>query len=213
MSSVYDWLELVDYNNLKYPYIVETTAEKKKDPERLVTYGDTLVIPQEADLASDIDPNDLGNHDKEFLMSLALGRDLAMATNPQEYNKRGTSDEIFELSHNTHGDILTYWGTDNIKQASIARLMTPKGSLMLHPEYGSNLHLLFGKATREQMKLIQNEVIRTVKTDTRVNACNLIDHWIEEDHYVGQYEATAMDTQAQFDFVVQNDEANNMIIY
>lgn len=213
MGDVNGWVRLVEYNQLKYPYIVESLAEKKQDPDHWVTYGDTVVIPQEANLMDDINPNELGNQDKEFIMSLALGRDLAMTTNPQEYNKYGTSDALFEMSHNGHGDILTYWGPDNVKQATIARLMTPRGSLILHPEYGSMLHTLFGKATNEQMKLISNEIIRTVLTDTRVTGCSLVDNWIEEDHYTGEFEASVISTDEQFSLVVQNDEANNMIIY
>ncbi|TFF00481.1 LysM domain-containing protein, partial [Histophilus somni] len=42
------WIDLVEHNNLKYPYLVETDEEKMKDPERLASTGDTLIIPIES---------------------------------------------------------------------------------------------------------------------------------------------------------------------
>lgn len=92
-----------------------------------------------------MDVSNLNQRDMDFLLSLSLGRDLDMTSETEYYENHGTSDEVFSLTHNGHGDLKTASGADNIRQATISRLMTAKGSLMLHPEYGSNLHLLLVK--------------------------------------------------------------------
>lgn len=210
-GSVDDWIKIAEYNNLMYPYIVETVEEKLQNVERLATYGDELIIPIQASLL-DTDVYKLSRRDQDFIMSLALGRDLSMTSLPENYTSRGTSDEILELTHNGHGDLRTSQGAENIKQATISRLLTARGSVILHPEYGSDLHLLFGKATVEQMKLISIEICRTVLTDSRVSECVLVDHTIEGDTYSGTYQATVNTLQEQFEFVVNGDNAGSIII-
>lgn len=206
-----NWIKIVEYNNLHYPYIVETVEEKKQNLEHLVTYGDTVIIPVQTSLL-DTDVYSLSRRDQDFIMSLALGRDLDMTSKPENYQNRGTSDEVFELTHNGHGDLKTCQGADNIKQATYSRLMTAKGSLILHPEYGSNLHNLFGKTTQEQMKLISIEVCRSALIDKRITECVLVEHYISGDTYVGRFRATVQTLKDQFEFVVQGDNAGSIII-
>lgn len=206
-----NWTKIVEYNNLKYPYIVDTPQEKLADIEHLATLGDQLIIPIQADLV-EIDVYKLSRRDQDFIMSLALGRDLTMTSQPENFKNSGTSDEIFELTHNGHGDLLTCQGAENIKQATYSRLLTAKGSLMLHPEYGSELHNMFGKTTLEQMKLISIEVCRTVLLDTRIEECVLVDQYIQGDTYVGSYRARVGTLKEQFEFVIQGDNAGSIII-
>lgn len=210
-NSVDNWVKIAEYNSLVYPYIVDTREEKMKNVEHLATLGDILMIPDEGNLL-DIDTSSLNQRDMDFLLGLSLGKDLDMTSDTTFYENHGTSDEVFALTHNGHGDLKNLSGADNIKQATISRLMTAKGSLMLHPEYGSDLHLMFGKATVEQMKIISIEICDTVLKDSRVAECVLVNHYIEEDHYVGNYRATLQSTRDQFEFVVQNDNAGALII-
>lgn len=210
-GSVDNWVKIAEYNDLVYPYIVETMQEKMVNLEHLVTLGDTLFIPDEGNLM-DIDTGSLNQRDMDFLLGLSLGKDLDMTSDTDYYENHGTSDEVFALTHNGHGDLKVASGARNIKQATISRLMTAKGSLMLHPEYGSDLHLMFGKTTIEQMKVISIEVCDTVLKDTRVAECVLVNHYIEEDRYVGNYRATLQSTREQFEFVVQNDNSGALII-
>lgn len=210
-GSVDNWVKIAEYNDLVYPYIVDTMQEKMSNLEHLATLGDTLFIPDEGNLL-DINTSSLNQRDMDFLLSLALGKDLDMTSDTDYYENHGTSDEVFAITHNGHGDLKIASGADNIKQATISRLMTAKGSLMLHPEYGSDLHLMFGKTTIEQMKIISIEVCDTVLKDTRVAECVLVNHYIEEDRYVGNYRATLQSTREQFEFVVQNDNSGALII-
>ncbi|UQT00069.1 hypothetical protein NGDEOPKE_00120 [Enterococcus phage vB_OCPT_Carl] len=210
-GSVDNWVKIAEYNDLVYPYIVDTMQEKMSNLEHLATLGDTLFIPDEGNLL-DINTSSLSQRDMDFLLGLALGKDLDMTSDTAYYENHGTSDEVFAITHNGHGDLKIASGADNIKQATISRLMTAKGSLMLHPEYGSDLHLMFGKTTIEQMKIISIEVCDTVLKDTRVAECVLVNHYIEEDRYVGNYRATLQSTREQFEFVVQNDNSGALII-
>ena len=210
-GSVDNWVKIAEYNDLVYPYIVDTMQEKMSNLEHLATLGDTLFIPDEGNLL-DINTSSLNQRDMDFLLGLALGKDLDMTSDTDYYENHGTSDEVFAITHNGHGDLKIASGADNIKQATISRLMTAKGSLMLHPEYGSDLYLMFGKTTIEQMKIISIEVCDTVLKDTRVAECVLVNHYIEEDRYVGNYRATLQSTREQFEFVVQNDNSGALII-
>lgn len=205
------WVKIAEYNSLVYPYIVSTMQEKMANIEHLATLGDTLIIPMEANLL-DTDLSNLNQRDMDFLLGLSLGKDLDITSSQKYYENRGTSDEILSLTANGYGDLKTASGADNIRQATITRLLTAKGSLMLHPDYGSNLHLLFGKATLEQMKLISLEVCETVLKDTRVAECVLVQHYIKENQYIGSYRATIRTTKEQFEFVVQNDSVGALII-
>ncbi|MGI4427198.1 LysM peptidoglycan-binding domain-containing protein, partial [Klebsiella pneumoniae] len=123
------WIDLVEHNNLKYPYLVETDEEKMKDPERLASTGDTLIIPIESDL-TDVSAKEINSRDKDVLVELALGRDLNITADEKYFNEHGTSDNILAFSTNGNGDLDTVKGIDNMKQQLQARLLTPRGSLM-----------------------------------------------------------------------------------
>lgn len=210
-NDLNNWLQIADYNELEYPYIVDNPDQKLDNPEHLVIPGDFLVIP----MKEGIEPDDLykmTKQDQEFIQSLTLGRDLDMTHLKENYHDKGTQDHIFELTHNGVGDVKTVQGADNVKQAALARLMTPKGALLGHPEYGSNLHNLFGKATNEQMKLIEQEITRTIQMDTRVNDCSLVNHYIDKSVYYGNYTARIDSIEDQFDFLISSDASGSIIV-
>lgn len=210
-GEVNDWIKIAEYNHLKYPYIVYSREEKMQDLEHLVTLGDEIIIPIQQSIL-DNDVYKMSRRDQDFILSLALGRDLDMTSKPQYYEDYGTSDELFELNHNGIGDLKTCQGADNIRQATLSRLMTAKGSLILHPEYGSNLHNLFGKTTLEQMKVISLEVTSTVLKDTRVTECVLVEHYIKGDVYYGEFKATIHTLKDQFEFIVTSDATGSIIV-
>ena len=211
MDSVARWVEIVKYNNLRYPYIVSDPALKLKDVEHLVTWGDQIIIPIEVDI-SDTEVNKLNRRDQDYILSLTFGRDLDMTSNVAYYNRYGTSDEVLGLTHNFAGDIETVQGIDNLRQALTARLLTRKGSLLLHPDYGSNLHELFGKADEVSMKLIEIEVCRVVQTDSRVTNCTLVDAYIERDNYYGNYRVEVQSLQESFELLVQGDNQGQIYV-
>ncbi|BDA82306.1 baseplate wedge subunit [Staphylococcus phage vB_SsapH-Golestan-105-M] len=199
------WIDLVEHNNLKYPYIVETDEEKMQDPERLASTGDTIIIPIESDL-TDVSAKEINSRDKDVLVELALGRDLNITADEKYFNEHGTSDNILAFSTNGSGDLDTVKGIDNMKQQLQARLLTPKGSLMLHPNYGSDLHNLFGLNIPEQATLIEMEVLRTLTADNRVKSANLVDWKIQGNVYSGQFSVEIKSVEESINFVLGQDE-------
>ena len=199
------WIDLVEHNNLKYPYIVETDEEKMQDPERLASTGDTIIIPIESDL-TDVSAKEINSRDKDVLVELALGRDLNITSDEKYFNEHGTSDNILAFSTDGNGDLDTVKGIDNMKQQLQARLLTPRGSLMLHPNYGSDLHNLFGLNIPEQATLIEMEVLRTLTSDNRVKSANLIDWKIQGNVYSGQFSVEIKSVEESINFVLGQDE-------
>ena len=199
------WIDLVEHNNLKYPYIVETNEEKMQDPERLASTGDTIIIPIESDL-TDVSAKEINSRDKDVLVELALGRDLNITSDEKYFNEHGTSDNILAFSTDGNGDLDTVKGIDNMKQQLQARLLTPRGSLMLHPNYGSDLHNLFGLNIPEQATLIEMEVLRTLTSDNRVKSANLIDWKIQGNIYSGQFSVEIKSVEESIEFVLGQDE-------
>ena len=66
-------------------------------------------------------------------------------------------------------DIKTVQGVDNIKQALVHKLITYKGSLRGHPEYGSILPYLIGSFSGSYLSAMAKvETTRTLLTDPRV---------------------------------------------
>lgn len=210
-GNVSDWIAIAEYNNLKYPYIVSDDFMKLQDIEHLVVWGDQLIIPFEADLL-DTDVNKLNRRDQDYIINLTFGRDLNMTSDEKYYNRYGTSDELLGLTHNYAGDVSTVQGIENLKQALTAKLLTRKGSLLLHPEYGSKLHELFGKADEVTMKLIEIEVCRVVQTDSRVSNCVLDSAEVNGDEYTGKFLVEIRSLRESFELLVQGDSEGQIVV-
>ena len=176
-----------------------------QDPERLASTGDTIIIPIESDLTY-VSAKEINSRDKDVLVELALGRDLNITADEKYFNEHGTSDNILAFSTNGNGDLDTVKGIDNMKQQLQARLLTPRGSLMLHPNYGSDLHNLFGLNIPEQATLIEMEVLRTLTSDNRVKSANLVDWKIQGNVYSGQFSVEIKSVEESINFVLGQDE-------
>lgn len=210
-NDVGAWIDLIEHNNLKYPYIVEDELVKNKDPQRLVTIGDTIIIPTEETL-SDVVLQDISSKDRDALLELSFGRDLNITRDESYFNEYGTSDEILGFSGTT-GDLDTVTGIANIKQQLQTRLLTPRGSLMLHPNYGSDLHELFGKNIPEQAVLIDMEVCRTLLSDGRVQSANNVDWKIEGNEYSGTYSVELKSVEESIRLVLEADETGVFALF
>lgn len=206
------WIDLVEHNDLRYPYIVETDNEKKENPEHLVTYGDTIIIPSEEEL-SNVSLQELNKKDTETLVELSLGRDLNITDDEKYFNAHGSSDEILAFTDNGSGDLDVVRGVSNIKQQLQTRLLTPKGSLLLHPEYGSEIHNLFTYNTIETATLIEMEVARTLKVDTRVENVNIINWTIKGNEYHGEFEVNIRSVENSIRFVLNMDDSGIIALF
>lgn len=210
-SDVSAWTELIEHNNLKYPYIVDNEDLKLKDPAGLVMVGDTIIIPNEESL-SDVVLQDISSRDRDALLELSFGRDLNITDNEESFNEHGTSDEILGFSGRS-GDLDTVTGVSNVKQQLQTRLLTPVGSLMLHPDYGSNLHNLFGYNIPEQAVLIDLEVCRTLLKDSRVQSANNTDWKIEGNVYSGTYDVELRSVEESIRLVLEADETGILALF
>lgn len=211
-GSVHNWNMLVEFNELLYPYIVYSQEEKLENPEHLKTIGDTIIIPLEQGLL-EMDIGTLNENDRNQVMNLVLGSDLSGLQGSKEYQHHGSRDELFELGGGVKGDIQIARGPENLKQATIARLLTRRGSLLLHPEYGSELHLLIGeKSTSLTLELIDNEILQTIQKDGRVESANRISSTISNELYQGEFEVWVAPIEEMFRIVIEGEEDGGFTI-
>ena len=199
------WYEIVEFNNLEYPYIVYTDEEKKINVEGLVTLGDILRIP---DTTGEIDPNSLTKEEKLDIIGVVMGKDISTITNPNYYESFGNSTEIMDFG-SSRGDLATVTGAENVKQAIINRLLTPIGSLLLHPEYGSTLHSIIGTPIIDGTPLvIDDEITKTILKDSRVANVIAKGSKIENDKYSGKFICELQGFEYVFELYITNSKDN-----
>lgn len=115
-------------------------------------YGETLYIPIEGSSEIRETPVNFVN---------AYGIDIYAGDN--------LSTEFGMLKKSTNHDLLLVAGLDNLKQALVRRVTTAQGSLLGHPEYGSQFYQYIGKAISYQIpELLKIETARCLKGDPRV---------------------------------------------
>lgn len=211
LGDVSQWITIAKYNQLEYPYIVDTNEDKLKNVEHLVTIGDKIVIPVDSTLTQD-DLDHMSQNDKEEISKLALGSDLSMTNFPSYYDDKGTRDNILQLDGDNRGDLAVVAGEDNVKQSIIAHLLTPKGALLLHPDYGSDLHKLFQPGTVQNALLIDDEISRTMLTDGRISSVKKLSSTLSGTNYSSSWEVRLESIETQMDFVISRDETGNFAI-
>jgi len=206
------WIDLAKANGLNYPYIVDTVEKKQEDPMHLVTFGDTIIIPLETTLADEGMKN-TSQKEQDLIAKIALGQDLSAIDFPGYYNKYGGSNHILQLSSNNQGDLSIVSGIENVKQSIIARILTPKGSLPLHPNYGSLVAQLFGRATAPTAQEINNEISKCILSDSRISGAQLSSYTLEATNYTSNWNVSLESMEAQFSFVAEHDSSGNFTIY
>lgn len=145
-----DWTNLIVINGLEYPYIDSAiNSIEYEDTDEVAKIGDKLVIPTEGLVI----PSKTNNSGKE-LESYIFGSDLDLFTPTLTPEGVANLESLGELSDNGNGDLKLAQGIANLRQQIIIRLGTPKGSLMLHPEWGCDLVKYIG-VTLTQERLIQ----------------------------------------------------------
>lgn len=93
----------------------------------------------------------------------AASIDLQRRSTPVRRPAPGAANEV--------ADLAVVSGRENLAQALILRLLTPRGSLAAlgHAEYGSQLHTLIGRdKTEELRKLCRAYVLEVVAQEPRV---------------------------------------------
>ena len=208
------WVELAEFNNLKYPYVVDTIEEKMTNPDHLVTIGDTLLIQATNDQKSNLitDLKRTPEYNQEEIYALALGKDLDVTPELRGIGQPGYDSELLGLKANDKGRIATVGGLENLRQALFIRIMTPKGSYVGHPNFGSEVHLYLGrKNTEENASLLDLEIERTLRTDSRVSNVVFNEHVITGNSYKGSFTVFTMSLEEAFQFVI-SAEANGPVV-
>lgn len=212
MGDLSRWQEIVEYNSLDYPFVVESLDQKLNHEGKVVTTGDTIIIPIIVDLM-DTDADTLGHRDRELIMGLALGRDLAVKYQEQSVGHKALYGESVGLIA-TRGEIATVSGVDNLRQAIINRLLTPRGTLLMHPSYGSNLYALMGSpATKDNMVMIEDEIASTIKKDGRVQDVEIVNSTVEGEIYKGEFIVQLYSFQEYFQLVIESEANGTFAIF
>ncbi|AIW03314.1 tail lysozyme [Bacillus phage Mater] len=199
------WTAIAQFNNLRYPYIVDTVEEKMENPEHLVTIGDTLLVKITDDIQSNLieQLKRSTEYDQEELYALALGKDLDILPKARSMLNPSRDSDIFEVKGDSKGRLKTIRGIENLKQSLYIRLITPKGSYVGHPNYGSNLHKYLGmKNTEENAALIDLEIERTLRTDSRVTHVEMMERTISGNGYAVAFSISTITLDQAFEFVL-----------
>ena len=158
------WQQIAALNNLTYPFIddsLESMEQQERNPN-LRYIGDSILVPANYDEVPD-------SINTKELQKLAYGCDFDITSEITNGYGVVNVESNGELRENEDGDLAIVEGVANLKQAIILKLMTPKGSLPLHPEYGSDLLLLMGKPkTYKHLIKIKLEIERSIKGDFRI---------------------------------------------
>lgn len=160
------WQEIAILNELEYPFIVNE-FRSAGTPKTVKAIGETLLIPLEESI------EDAPLYELQEGYDRLLGEDIDLISSLlNEYGDtflNFTEGEQAEMFADAHGDIRTVKGLRNLQQALLLRLMTPQGSLLHHPDYGSQIHDLIGKPeTPNLLQKIKIELERTIRSDERV---------------------------------------------
>lgn len=99
----------------------------------------------------------------------------------QEYlTKLGQSDLSIgldgELEIDSSGDLNSLQGLDNIKDAIKRRLITSKGELSRHQEYGTNVDNLVGKSYSYVNKLIGLYIVESLQYEDRIDESEILSY-------------------------------------
>lgn len=175
LNDVNRWMEIAVVNNLDYPFVtsdVHSTLPNVKKP------GDSILIPVTAETGLALIPQ----AELDSAYDRALGQDISLFTDDAVINLMGENEG--EMEADQYGDLKTVSGVRNLKQAIIIRFSTPLGSLLRHPNYGSDMIALAGKPkTPQTLQRIKIEIERTIRCDNRVEDV-IFDKFYDEDDKV-----------------------------
>lgn len=169
MYQIDDWRSIVYLNNLEYPYIdSEIGSTTYQDNPNVLKVGNSVLIP--STYFSPI----LAQSDMSDLEKRAYGCDLDIYYFDDSSELGVRLEERGELS-SQNGDLKIAEGIRNLRQRLIIRLSLNKGSLILHPEFGSELSKLIGlKSTIQTLIKMKLEVQRCILSDPLIKGVSNI---------------------------------------
>lgn len=160
-----DWTELVSINGLEYPYIDDDIEiNEHQNIDSVAKIGSQLVIPTPG-----INIPVKTNNSTQEIEKYAFGCDLDLFSEEQSQNHVVNLEVQGQLTDDQHGDIKLAEGVENLRQQLIIRIGTPKGALLLHPEFGTNILDYIGRKTTVELLIkIKLEIQECLLGDFRV---------------------------------------------
>lgn len=167
------WHKIVELNNLEYPYISDES--KYQGNHKIVGVGQTIILPKETPTLTEEDLPNVSQQVRDSITDYALGIDLNLMQESDNFQARGGMDELVSLNIKGRGTSLEKTaGNYNLAQAIMKRLNTIQGTLPLHPKYGSKVSRYLGtKNTVSNVAKLKVEVERTVRADARVKSVTI----------------------------------------
>lgn len=214
LGDIAQWITLKDFNDLRYPYIV-SPEQKIEDPIHFVTIGDTIMIPI-ADNLSDVDPSTLPKASQQRIYDMALGMDIKMGHDKKDsyHTENGGSDNLLEmLPNDNRRDIGSVMGPDNLVQALKFRLLTARGTLLYHPDYGSLIDTYIGQKLSDSLaSAIDVEIENTIRRDSRVSNVIVGNHQIQNNVYSNTFTVQPISLEDAFQLVINGSQNNGISI-
>ena len=160
-----DWTKLVIINGLEYPYIDSSLDTPYADNDTVAKIGSRLVIPTKG-----IHIPQKSNNSSEELERYTFGSDLDLFSTLIDNHGVSNVESLGILTADEEtGDVALCNGISNLRQQLIIRLGTPKGSSLMHPDWGCDLlKYVGGKVTMERLIKIKLEVQESLMGDFRV---------------------------------------------
>lgn len=189
-----NWQEIAYFNKLDYPYIVdEVTFISDKNVARV---GSILYIPN-YDYSTSPRIDEITD---EKMEEQAYGCDLDIYSAVDDNGKAQNLETKGELA-STNNDLRVVKGISNLKQQLQIRLSTPKGSLMLHPEYGCDITNMVGlKGTTENLMKMMLTVQECLLQDFRVTGIENLSITNDEDMILIECDIHPIAPYPQFSF-------------
>jgi len=147
-----NWEDIANLNNLSYPFI---SSEVIPGETNIAYVGSTILIPIEKVYKK--------NSSIATIEKRVYGSDLQFL----RYEDHSLEPYLLDTSE---GDIQISEGINNLYQACCSRFTVDKGSLVLHPEYGTEIRQFLGKGKGNYKTLIKIklDVKRTLLQDPRI---------------------------------------------
>lgn len=162
--GVEDWREIVYFNGLDYPYI---GADGEIYESKVAKTGDVLMIPSYDYVISPT----VSDVSLPTMEELAYGTDLDLYSEITDMRGMYNFAINGELSSNPELDLKLVTGIKNLSQQLTTKLSTPKGTLMLHPDWGCDLKKMLGlKGSLENLTKMRLMVQECILEDNRVNS-------------------------------------------
>ena len=204
------WHDLVKLNDLKYPYLVDSPEKVLDNPEHLKCWGDHLLLPNNTNDVVRANRAKLKEKNTNYYRNqhydAVLGNDIKLNLRTDV-----TLDEQRGVLVSNGRDLDTADGIDNLKQSLIMRILTRKGTLYRHPNYGSTLPDMIGKPISSKLLHdITTEVQRVVSTDTRVQSAEVTESRLSYNSIFINVSITPIGYDSAFDLYIYRSENGDL---